>query len=204
MIRLHEITGKENLLDAFVAHYAQAGGFPLDKAYARRCRAFAFMNTAGKLLGGFLINEAAPFRSLNDMPEEERNRILAMLDLDQTFEAMCFWFAREVRGTFKMMRIWAELLVFLKRFPRQHLLGCTVSKSLLRQYSAVPITILYEGQISTPNRVLDKYVFLSKGKKGFVQGIVREAWRRAKKIIIGLWTAQSPKPALAAPTQRTT
>jgi len=184
MIRLREITGQENLLEAFVDHYAQAGGFPLYIEYARRCRAFAFMNAAGKMLGGFLINEAPPFRSLNDMPEDERNRILAMLDLDETFEGMCFWFSRDVRGTFKMMRIWAELLMFLKRFPRQHLLGCTVSKSLLRQYSVVPISILYEGKIVMPNRLMDKYVFLSKGKKGFVQGILREGWRRAKKIII--------------------
>jgi hypothetical protein len=147
------------------------------------------MNSAEKLVGGFLINLVAPFRSLNDMPDAERNRILATLDLNETFEAMCFWFAREMRGTFKMMAIWAELLFFLQRFPRRDLLGCTVSKSLLRQYSVVPISILYEGQITLPHRVFDKYVFLSRGKKGFVQGIVREAWRRAKKIANGLWNA---------------
>src|SRR4029079_14637145 len=109
--------------------------------------------------------------------------------------------ALEVRGTFKMMRVWAELLMFLKRLPRRDILACTVSKSLLHQFSAVPITILYQGQILTPNRVLDKYVFLSKGKNGFAKGIVREAWRRAKKIVIVLRTSQSPKPALVASTR---
>jgi hypothetical protein len=124
MIRLHEITGKEDLLEAFVAHYARAGGFPLDIDYVRRCRTFAFMNGATAMAGGFLINVAPPFRSLNDMPENERDRILALLDLDETFEAMCFWFARDMRGTFKMMSIWAELLLFLQRssprFARVH------------------------------------------------------------------------------------
>jgi hypothetical protein len=94
-----------------------------------------------------------------------------------------------------MMAIWAKLLAFLQRFPRRDLLGCTVSKSLLRQYSVVPISILYEGQIALPHRTLDKYVFLSRGKKGFAQGIVREAWRRAKKIAIQLWNAQPTNSA---------
>lgn len=189
MITLREITGKENLLAAFVAQYAQAGGFPLDINYTRRCRAFAFMNGSGAMIGGFLINIAPPFRSLNDMPEDERNRILMMLDLDETFEAMCFWFSRDMRGTFKMMRIWADLLLFLKRFPRRDMLGSTVSKSLLRQYSVVPFSIVYEGKIQLPHRILDKYVFLCHGKKGFAQGVLREAFRRATKFFLNGWKA---------------
>lgn len=202
MIQLREITGKENLLEAFVAHYAQAGGFPLDISYVRQCRTFAFMAGSQKMVGGFLINVTLPFRSLNDMPEEERNRVLRMLDLNETFEAMCFWFSHEIRGTFKMMRIWAELLVFLKRFPRRDLLGCTVWKSLFEQYSAVPISLLYQGQIHTPKRVLDKYVFLAQGKKGFGRGLVLEAWRRAKKLLSNALTPQSAKSARPAPMQR--
>lgn len=197
MIRLCEITGQENHLEAFVAHYAGAGGFPLDIAYTRRCRVFAFTDGGGTMVGGFLINIAAPFRSLQDMPEAEGARIMAQLDLDETFEAMCFWFSRSMRGTFGMMVIWAQLLHFLKRFPRRDMLGCTVSKSLLRQYSVVPFEVLYVGQIQMPHRTLDKYVFLCHGKKGFARGVVREAWRRAKKLFIGTSTA-SPTPALAA------
>lgn len=197
MIQLREITGQDNLLAAFVAHYSQAGGFPLHIEYARRCRAYAFMDGRGTMFGGFLINIAPPFRSLNDMPEEEAARILANLDLDETFEAMCFWFSRSMRGTFKMMVIWAQLLYFLKQFPRRDMLGCTVSKSLLRQYSVVPFEVLYVGQIQLPHRSLDKYVFLCHGKKGFAQGVVREAWRRAKKLFIGTSTT-SPTPALVA------
>lgn len=202
MIRLREITGKENLLESFVAQYAQAGGFPLDMSYVRYCRAFAFMDGSEKMFGGFLVNVALPFRSLNDMPEEDRNRIIAMLDLDDTFEAMCFWFSREIRGTFKMMRIWVELLIFLKRFPRRDLIGCTVWKSLLKQYSAVPITVLYQGKIQMPGGTLDKFVFLSKGKKGFVRGVVLEAWRRAKKLLTKKLTSQSAKSALSGPMHR--
>ncbi len=197
MNRLREITGQENLLEAFVAHYARAGGFPLDITYARRCRAFAFMNAQGHMAGGFLINLAPPFRSLNDMPDDERSRILATLDLNDTFEAMCFWFAREMRGSFKMMAIWAELLFFLKRFPRRDMLGCTVSKSLLRQYSVVPFDILYQGKITMPHRALDKFVFLCRGKNGFFQGVLLEAWRRAKKILIGAQAPQSSPAQLA-------
>lgn len=197
MNRLREITGQETLLEAFVAHYARAGGFPLDITYARRCRAFAFMNAQGHMAGGFLINLAPPFRSLNDMPDDERSRILATLDLKETFEAMCFWFAREMRGSFKMMAIWAELLLFLKRFPRRDMLGCTVSKSLLRQYSVVPFDILYQGKIPMPHRTLDKFVFLCRGKSGFFRGVIRETWRRAKKILLGVRTPQSSPAQLA-------
>lgn len=203
MFRLREITGQESALEAFVAHYAGAGGFPLDITYARRCRAFAFMNARGTMAGGFLINLAPPFRSLNDMPEDARQNILANLDLAETFEAMCFWFSREMRGTFKMMAIWIELLTFLKRFPRRDMLGCTVSKSLLRQYSVVPFDILYQGAIAQPHRTLDKYVFLCRGKHGFAQGIVREAWRRLKKLALQRWTNHSINPALHAATHST-
>jgi len=73
----------------------------------------------------------------------------------------------------------------------------------LRQYSVVPISILYEGQIAMPRGMLDKYVFLSRGKKGFASGIVREAWRRAKKLVIAMWTPKSSKPALAKPMRTT-
>jgi hypothetical protein len=196
MIRLREITGQENQLGAFVAHYASAGGFPLDITYARRCRAFAFTSKKGKMFGGFLINIAPPFRSLNDMPAEECARILGELDLNETFEAMCFWFAREMRGSMKMMIIWAELLYFLKKFPRQDMLGCTVWKSLLKQYSVVPFDVLYEGKIQTSTRILDKYVFLCRGKKGFAQGVVREGLRRVKKRFVDLWNPQSAKRTL--------
>ena len=196
MIRLREITGQENQLEAFVTHYASAGGFPLDITYTRRCRAFAFTNEKGQMFGGFLINVVAPFRSLNDMPDEDRERILAELDMNETFEAMCFWFAREMRGTFKMMLIWAELLYFLKRFPRRDMLGCTVWKSLLKQYSVVPFDVLYEGKIRTSTRILDKYVFLCRGKKGFAQGVVREGLRRAKKLFVHSWIPQSAKRTL--------
>lgn len=198
MIRLREITGQENLLKTFVAHYNNVGGFPLEITYTRRCRVFAFMNQQGKMAGGFLINMAPPFRSLNDMPEEERNRVLASLDLDETFEAMCFWIAREKRGTLAMMLIWAELLYFLKKFPRRDMLGCTVSKSLLRQYSVVPFDILYQGTIQMPHRVLDKFVFLCRGKSGFFQGVVRETWRRIKKVAIGGLIPQSSKSMLSS------
>lgn len=200
MIRLREITGLENLLEAFVAHYARAGGFPLDITYARRCRAFAFMNSRREMVGGFLINLAPPFRSLNDMPANERERILGTLDLNGTFEAMCFWFSRSMRGSFKMMAVWAELLLFLKRFPRRDMLGCTVSKSLLRQYSVVPFDILYTGKIEMPHRSLDKFVFLCRGKQGFFQGVVREAWRRAKKLVAEALVPQSSPAQIASHT----
>ncbi|HRI63406.1 MAG TPA: hypothetical protein PK156_04190 [Polyangium sp.] len=196
MIRLREITGQENRLEAFVAHYANAGGFPLDITYARRCRAFAFTNEKGQIFGGFLINVAPPYRSLNDMPAEESARIMAELDIDETFEAMCFWFSREMRGTFKMMRVWAELLYFLKKFPRRDMLGCTVWKSLLKQYSVVPFDILYEGKIQTSTKILDKYVFLCRGKKGFAQGVLREAFRRLEKLFVHSWIPQWGKRTL--------
>lgn len=199
MIQLREITGNEDLLAAFVGHYAKAGGFPLDIDYARRCRAFAFMSKMGELVGGFLINIAPPFRSLNDMPENERVRILELLDLNETFEPMCFWFSRRMRGSFKMMAIWAELLLFLKRFPRRDMLACTVSKSLLRQYSVVPFSVLYRGKIQLPHREVDKFVFLCQGKKGFAQGVLREAWRRVKKQFIATWLPKSTKPAPILP-----
>jgi hypothetical protein len=184
MIRLREITGEENLLQAYVASYARAGGFPLDIGYVRRCRVYAFVDGAGAMAGGFLINTTAPYRSLNDMPEEARQRILALLDLDETFEVMCFWIVPELRGGLPMMRFWAELLYVVWRLPKRDIIGCTVSRSLMKQYSRVPAAeLVYEGKIETPTRTLDKYVFLCRGKKGFVRGFASETMHRARELL---------------------
>ena len=71
MARLRDITGNLELLERFVASYEGAGGFPLDMGYARRCRAYAFMgrdphrnpHRNPQMIGGFLINDALPFRA---------------------------------------------------------------------------------------------------------------------------------------------
>lgn len=180
MIRLLEITGDEERVAAFVTGYNGAGGFPLDIAYARRCRAYAFMHGAD-MIGGFLLNPDPPFRALNDMPDEDRQRILASLDLDQTFEGMCLWMVPTVRGSFRMMRVWATVLYVVWRFPRRDFLTCAVVRSLEQQYLVVDADVIYEGTIETPDRVFDKYVILVPGKRGFVRGLVREAVRRVRK-----------------------
>lgn len=198
MIQLKEISGEEHLLENFVERYAESGGFPLSIDYTRRCRAFAFVDPSGRMLGGFLVNLAPPYRSLNDMPEDARAQIMEQLDIDETFEAMCFWFSREMRGSMKMMWIWAQVLFFIRRFPRRDLLGCTVSRSLFEQYSAVPITLLYEGKIQMPHRTLDKFVFLSRGKSGFVRGFMLETWHRTRRLFKRTSSAaKAPRKAAA-------
>jgi hypothetical protein len=179
-MRLQEITGDEGQVAAFVAGYNGAGGFPLDGAYARRCRAYAFMDGAD-MNGGFLLNPQPPFRALNDMPDEDRRRILARLDLDQTFEGMCLWMRPAVRGGFRMMRVWATVLYVVWRFPRRDFLTCAVVRSLKKQYLVVHADVIYEGTIETPDRVFDKYVLLVRGKRGFLRGLALETLRRLRR-----------------------
>lgn len=182
MMRLQEITGDEGRVAAFVAGYNRAGGFPLDDAYARRCRAYAFMDGAD-MVGGFLLNPQPPFRALNDMPDEDRQRILASLDLAQTFEGMCLWMIPEVRGSFRMMRVWTTVLYVVWRFPRRDFLTSAVVRSLKKQYLVVHADVIYEGTIETPDRVFEKYVLLVRGKRGFLRGLALETARRVRRRV---------------------
>lgn len=184
MIRLREITGDERLLGQFVDQYPGHSGFPLSMAYARRCRAYAFMD-GDAMVGGFFLNSTAPFRSLENMPDEDRRRVMATLDLDQTFEPMCFWMARSVRGGLRMMWFWAIVLYVIRRFPKRDLLACTVSRSLRDLYATVPtMRLLYEGRIDMPDRALPKYVFVVRGKRGLLRGLVMETARRVLRGLV--------------------
>lgn len=191
MIRLREITGDERLLRRFVEQYPFQGGFPLAIEYARRCRAYAFMD-GDAMHGGFLLNGTAPFRSLENMPEDDRRRVMAGLDLDQTFEPMCFWMSRAVRGGLRMMWFWAMVLFVVWRFPKRDLLACTVSRALRDLYSTVPaMRLVYEGTIPMPERVLPKYVFVVPGKRGFLRGLAIESARRLARALV---PARLPAP----------
>jgi hypothetical protein len=201
MIRLREITGQENQLQAFVDHYNTLVGLPIEMAFARRSRVFAFMDNKGKMFGGFIINVAPPFRCLAGIPQEDHDRLFALLNLDETFEVVGFWFAKENRGSLASMRMWAQSLYFFKKFPRRDLLGSTISKSLLRQYSIVPFDILHQGPVQTRTRTLEKCIFVCRGKGGFVQGLVRETWRRFAKLATSVVTPQLTKGLLAPSTR---
>lgn len=157
MIRTRHITSTDDL-QLFAERYVAAGGFPLDVDYLRRSLVYACF-AGGRMVGGFVVHESDDFRSLQDMPRAEADRIRRESADRRPYEIMCLWMERELRGSPAGTVIWLRALSECLRRPGRRLLLCTVHDGLFALYNKAQPEILYRGEISLPDgTVLPKYV----------------------------------------------
>lgn len=180
MIHALEITGDDQRLEEFSTRWVEQGGQPIDPAYLARCRAFLWIDAAGRVLGGYLLNAAAPFRSLEGPSDEARRAILARLDLDQTFECACLWMLPELRGRLGSMRCWAKVILHLLRFPRRDVLVSTFFEGLCRNYLSTDAELLSGGLVESHGRTMRKFILVLRGKQGLVRAFAGELLRRVQ------------------------
>ena len=163
----------------FCRLYEDNGGFALSLAYVNRCKAYGLFDSSnGDMVGGFLVNLSAPYRTLEDMPVDDARRIEATLDPDDVFEAACMWIVPRLRRGPDSVAAWALFYRTLLAQGRSTLLGCTVSQGVWALYRRTRPVVLYQGRIGEGASSLPKTVFIIRPLSRCVPLIATEGLRR--------------------------
>jgi hypothetical protein len=72
-------------LDAFADGYASASGYRVGREYLTHGQVFVAVR-AKRVVGGFVLNVAPPFRTMLRLPEPERRRLASEFPADDTVD----------------------------------------------------------------------------------------------------------------------
>lgn len=152
-------------LDGFAAGYLAASGYRVDPGFLQRARVFVGVRD-GRVVGGFVLNFAPPFRTLIRMPERDQRRLAHEFPPDRTVELACVWLAKEARGRLCSALLWSSLVWHASRQRRQHVVFGTEVDRLRRYYERTGPRLLYEGEVRVDGRV----------RQGWIYSILRRRW----------------------------
>lgn len=146
-------------LEYFIACYLEEGGFPLSLECLRN-KDVMLCKRNGKVVAGVLFNSQGPFRSFQDIPDDQLSKVQSAVQLEDCFETMCFWMTPAYRGKLKSLVIWTSLVRIIIKYPKRQLLVSTVSDGLYRMYRPSGASVIYRGEIFlSQEEKLPKYVF---------------------------------------------
>jgi hypothetical protein len=155
-------------LDAFATGYSGVSGYRVDPCYLARGRVFVAVR-ADRLVGGFVLNVAPPFRTRTRMPESAQRRLAREFPPDRTVELACVWLANEARGGLSSTSLWASLVWHASRQGRPRVVFGTEVDRLRRLYERTGARLLYEGDVCVDGRRRHGWVYsVSRGRWPYV------------------------------------
>lgn len=153
-------TRLEAELQLFSERYAATSGYRVSLAYLSRVDVFVIM-LGSQVVGGFVVNQSAPFRTLGVIDDVARAPVEALVDADHTAEVACVWLEPRVRGRVVSAQLWIGLMWQLGRQPRRYVLWTTQVDVLRRFYELAGPRVLYEGPITIDGRRDHGWVYVS-------------------------------------------
>jgi hypothetical protein len=162
-VRVRRAHGRE--LDAFGDGYASASGYRVEREYLARSQVFVAVR-AKRVVGGFVLNVAPPFRTMLRLPEPARRSLASEFPSDDTVELACVWLAPQSRGPLASAALWARLVWHASRRGRRHVVFGTEVDRLRRRYELTGARLLYEGEVRVDGR----------SRHGWVYSIPVERW----------------------------
>lgn len=176
-------------LGHFAARYAQLAGVPVDLSYLSRARVRAFYDSSGHMIGGYVINDHAPFRYLSALPVAPH--VLLGDKLADTRECCCIWMEP---GLSQWLRIgiYLRVLVDLSSGGKRYFLGGSLHPGVVRvQRYGLP-HMLYEGPAGNDEHRFHAWVYY-----GTRSTMWRGAFRRlGPRILRAL--SRRPRPVFKA------
>jgi hypothetical protein len=152
-------------LDAFADGYASASGYRVGREYLARGQVFVAVR-ARRVVGGFVLNVAPPFRTMLRLPEPARRRLASEFPANDTVELTCVWLAPQARGPVASATLWGKLVWHASRRGRRRVVFGTEVDRLRRLYELTGPQLLYEGEVQVDGRP----------RHGWVYSIAAERW----------------------------
>jgi hypothetical protein len=155
-------------LDAFATGYCRVSGYRVDLPYLSRARVFVAVRD-DRLVGGFVLNVAPPFRTRTRMPESEQRRLAPEFPPERTVELACVWLAKEARGGLSSASLWACLVWHASRQGRPRVVFGTEVDRLSRLYERTGARLLYEGKVCVDGQSRHGWIYsISRGRWPYV------------------------------------
>ena len=140
--------------------YAEASGYHVALDYLERSVVYG-LRLRGRLVGGVVMSTLSPLRTLQRIPEPDRSRVEAMLDLDDTVELTCVWLAPSARRGALSALFWFGLFLETSRHGVRTVLFGTESYRLHRLYLLGKPDVLYSGPVVVDGQELTGWIFRS-------------------------------------------
>lgn len=170
-------------LVAFAQQYERVGGFPLSADSLQHSRVMGFYQ-GDELVGGYVVNESAPFRALQNMSESDARRIQDLTGERGICEVTCVWMQPAIRRTLAGNTLWLFVVRAIIANRSHTVVVSTVSESLRRFYEDMGFTVVYSGQIDMPDGTsLPKYVMTLDSVTPIVVSSLRIGVRRYSEAL---------------------
>ena len=139
----------EHELAAFSRSQEHAGGHPVSRQYLRRSRVTGFF-VGERMVGGYVFNGEAPFRTLESVPDTVAADILTPANSGGPYELTCVWMEPRARRTLVGNRMWLSILGLIVAHRGRRVLVSSVHDSLLELYEGFGFVPRHVALIDAP------------------------------------------------------
>jgi hypothetical protein len=154
--------------EAFASAYYALSGYKVDASYLRDAKVFLALR-GGRLVGGFVLNTVAPFRTMARLPVADQRRLAHEFQEGDTVEMTCIWLVPEERRSPAATRLWLSFVWNSSRAHRTNVVFGTEVGRLRRFYETTRPRLLYQGHVYIDGQV----------RKGWVYTIPASRWPMA-------------------------
>ena len=165
-------------LAVFARRYAAAAGLGVDLDYLRRARVRAFFDGAGRMLGGYVINDHPPFRYVQDLGMDAAE-LLGAERVPLFRESTCIWMDRRL-GELGRMRVYLRCVRDLGRGDRRYILGGSIRPGVAAvQRRGLP-HLVFDGAVELHGQRTNAWVYYGTAVtmwRGALLNIVPRLWR---------------------------
>jgi hypothetical protein len=149
----------DDALRLFADAYEQASGYRVPEAYLRSSQVLG-MVIRGRLIGGGVLSRAVPLRTLQRLPEPERNELSSRLAGRCVVDLTCVWLRAGRRGGALSGLFWCDLLRRIQATGAEVVLFGTEQPGLYRFYRTTHADLLYHGPVTVDGQERVGWVFL--------------------------------------------
>ncbi|MGR7026610.1 hypothetical protein [Geodermatophilus sp. URMC 62] len=177
----------EDALQTFAEEYERASGYRVPERHLRRSQVLG-MVMQGRLVGGGVLSDAAPLRTLQRLPRPEREELAGRLAGRSLVDVTCVWLGAGHRGGALSALFWGTLLRRIRATGAELVLFGTEQPGLHRLYRTVHADLLYRGPVTVDGQERDGWVFLKRNGSPWpvlVRMTLHRARRRAGRRIGG-------------------
>lgn len=180
VIRCRRLSGAE--LGRFADVYRRRSGLSCDVDYLARAQVWATFDADGRMMGGWVLNCALPFRYSSVLPP---GRALSWTPPpDRTCEIACTWFHPEL-GQPGRVAIYLRLVSEVIATGRPYILAGTTNLKIMAIHRQCLPHLLYAGPGAT---TANQYVYFGEARRILVRYLAA-AGRRCLGLAAPAWSA---------------
>lgn len=120
-----------------------------------------FSRRDGRLVAGFVIRDAPPFRAFEAIPEAERaaNAFVSGVAADELCELTCIWRNDGISSTHTALRVWPRIIRDCVLNGRRYILGIGFDNKMNDVYGRVGPLRIYDGPAASRELATDVHIY---------------------------------------------